>query len=121
MGLGNKHVLQKRPSQNQQEGRDTDAARRGDLGERIKECERGGEEKKSEIETGEGMNHIPVESSNVISIGYDGKSLQVLFRHGGMYEFKNVPKEEYEELMGSPSKGEFIHKRIKGKFESVKL
>lgn len=37
------------------------------------------------------MNMIPVSSSNISSIGYDGTNLYVLFNSGGLYEYFNVP------------------------------
>jgi hypothetical protein len=61
---------------------------------------------------------IPVSSSNVESIGYSEstESLFVKFLNGSIYEYKNVPKMEYEQLMAAPSIGSYMHRNIKGSY-----
>jgi len=62
------------------------------------------------------MERIHVESSNVISIGYDEGSLilEVEFNSG-------IPSYLYEELMASGSKGGYLHQNIKGNYSYEKI
>lgn len=56
-----------------------------------------------------------VDSSNVLSIGYEPTSctLEVEFKDGGLYQYYNVPEQIYQEFMASTSKGKFLHAYIK--------
>lgn len=60
------------------------------------------------------MNMIPVSSSNISSIGYDGTNLYVLFNSGGLYEYFDVPQSIYNELMSASSHGSYLANYIKG-------
>ena len=60
------------------------------------------------------MNMIPVSSSNISSIGYDGTNLSVLFNSGGLYEYFNVPQSIYNGLMSASSHGSYLANYIKG-------
>jgi len=61
---------------------------------------------------------IPVESSNLESIGYDQstQTLEVEFDSGGIYEYFNVPQNIFEAFLTAPSKGEFLYREIKGAY-----
>ncbi|AOF53691.1 KTSC domain-containing protein [Rodentibacter caecimuris] len=61
------------------------------------------------------MHHIPVHSSNVLSIAYDEnfQILEVKFRSGGTYQYLNVPLSRYTGLMSAGSKGGYIADYIK--------
>jgi len=63
----------------------------------------------------EQMDREMVESSNVLSIGYEPTSgtLEVEFKSGGIYQYFNVPEPIFKELMASDSKGKFINVYIK--------
>lgn len=69
------------------------------------------------------INHMPVQSSSVETIGYDAETgeLHVSFKGTGKYVYQRVPKHVYESLMISGSKGNFLHHNIKGNFEFAKL
>lgn len=60
-----------------------------------------------------------VVSSNVKSIGYsyDRKILEIEFMNDQVYQYFEVPIEVCNALAASDSKGAFIAKNIKGKFE----
>jgi len=60
------------------------------------------------------MERQPVESSNLVSIGYDHdtSTLEIEFRQS-IYQYFDVPHHIYEELMNSRSKGSFHHQNIK--------
>jgi hypothetical protein len=72
------------------------------------------------------MDRTPVTSSNVASIGYDPatQELHVGFkgRDGeSVYSYSGVPKDVYDGLMASESKGGFLNSHIKGKYGHSKL
>ena len=60
------------------------------------------------------MDRQPVNSSTVISIGYEPTSstLEVEFKNG-IYQYYNVPESIYQQFMESDSKGKFLHAYIK--------
>ncbi len=63
----------------------------------------------------EKMEREMVESSTVLSVGYDSatETLEVEFKNGGIYQYYNVPVPLYQEFMASESKGKFLHVYIK--------
>lgn len=64
------------------------------------------------------MEREMVDSSTVLSVGYDPTSgtLEVEFKNGGIYQYYNVPEPIYQSLMGSDSKGKFLHAYIKPEY-----
>ena len=60
-----------------------------------------------------------LDSEMLLAAGYDQKSriLQVVFRTGGTYRYKNVPSDKYDELMSAESIGQYMHKNIIGHYE----
>jgi hypothetical protein len=77
------------------------------------------------------MNLIPVVSSNIKAIGWqanvmkDGTYqpkdiLRVEFMSGLVYDYLNVSKTVFEELMASESKGSYINRKIKDKYTCIK-
>lgn len=69
------------------------------------------------------INHAPVQSSSIRSIGYNTETgdLHVNFHDTGSYVYHNVPPEKYEALMMASSKGSFLHTQFKGAHEYTKL
>lgn len=65
------------------------------------------------------MKFIPVESEMLIAVRYDETtgSLEVIFRSGERYRYKNVPPFEYEGLLTAKSQGQYMHNRILGRFD----
>jgi len=63
----------------------------------------------------ENMERETVDSSTVLSIGYEPTSstLEVEFKNGGLYQYYNVPEPIHQQLMASDSKGKFLHTYIK--------
>ena len=61
------------------------------------------------------MNRIPVNSSNLSSIGYDESSqtLEVEFNHGGVYQYFGVPISVYRGLKEASSHGQYFDANIK--------
>jgi len=64
------------------------------------------------------MNRIPVDSSNLASVGYDPESLvlEAEFKNGKAYQYFDVPQGTYDELMSSSSKGSYMNNVIKKQF-----
>jgi hypothetical protein len=60
-----------------------------------------------------------VTSSNLASVGYDARAkvLEVEFRSGAIYRYRDVPAEIHAELMSAESKGQYFVRRIRGRFE----
>ena len=69
------------------------------------------------------MKFIPVESSMVLGVRYDeaARGLEVIFRTGEKYLYKNVPKFVYEGLINAESQGQYMHKYILGRFDYERL
>ena len=57
---------------------------------------------------------IPVVSSNIESIGYNEETqiLRVKFLNGAIYEYKNVPLIEFEQLKNTSSVGSYLNRNI---------
>jgi len=66
---------------------------------------------------------IPVESSQIQSIGYDPatKTLLVNFKRGGIYSYAGVPQEVFDAFLAAESKGKFLGREIKGKYPFIRL
>lgn len=61
---------------------------------------------------------IPVESSNVKSVGYDedNKNIYVELINGKCYTYVNVPKKIFEDLLIAPSIGSYINRYLKDSY-----
>ena len=62
-------------------------------------------------------------SSVVAALRYNAEKmiLQVVYMSGKVYEYKSVPKKIYEAMRHSSSKGIYLNKYIKGKYEFEKV
>lgn len=62
-----------------------------------------------------------VESSNVAYAEYNNllNILEVGFKNNSVYRYFNVPKDVYEQLLTSDSKGRFMHEKVVGKYRSM--
>jgi len=69
------------------------------------------------------MDRATVISSNIRSVGYDPTSsiLEVEFNSGSIYQYLDVPESEYEGLMNADSKGRYLNRNIKGRYEDIKV
>ena len=61
------------------------------------------------------MNRDFVASSNISSVGYDPatQTLEVEFLNGSIYQYFNVGQGLFDEMMASPSKGQFLNTYIR--------
>ena len=62
-----------------------------------------------------------VKSSNIRRIGYEDNNLIVEYLSGTKYKYKKVPKEIYDAMLESDSKGRFMNSVIKGKYDYEKV
>ena len=69
------------------------------------------------------MKREPLDSSSLRSAGYDPAAhvLEVEFRNGGVYQYLEVPDEEFEEFITAPSKGRYLNTEIKPRHPARKL
>lgn len=69
------------------------------------------------------MQHQPVSSSNIASIGYDQATqiLEVEFLNGTVYQYFNVPLPVYEGVMGAGSHGTYLNAHIKNQYQYHKV
>ncbi|MFW5872052.1 MAG: KTSC domain-containing protein [bacterium] len=60
------------------------------------------------------MEMISVDSSNLDSVGYDDDSgiLVIEFKKGAAYEYYDVPRYVFDELLGAESKGKYANHNI---------
>lgn len=66
---------------------------------------------------------IPVESATIASIAHDSFSevLEVIFRHGGIYEYANISDEKFKKMLKSKSTGRFFNQKIRAKHRYRKV
>lgn len=65
----------------------------------------------------ENITFTPVESSNIISVGYDETTSSMYVNYpSGTYKYDGVDKSVYESFLTSPSKGRFMNENIKGQY-----
>jgi hypothetical protein len=62
------------------------------------------------------MERTSVTSSNVESVGYDedSQTLEVEFKNGGIYQYFDVKKDVFDDLLSADSIGAYLSARIKG-------
>lgn len=67
------------------------------------------------------MRMIPVSSSDIASVGYEGSTLHIRFNFGGLYAYYNVPASIYNGLLNANSKGRYFHANIKGRYGDTRI
>jgi hypothetical protein len=55
-----------------------------------------------------------VKSQSISKIGYFRRTMNVVFQNGKTYEFKKVPRVEFDKFTSSDSKGKFFLNEVKG-------
>lgn len=68
------------------------------------------------------MQRTPVQSSNLVSVGYDAETevLEVEFK-SGVYRYYDVPPEEYAKFTEAESLGRHMGTHIRGKYRTEKV
>jgi hypothetical protein len=69
------------------------------------------------------MERTPVESSQLVSVGYDPatSTLEIEFKGGGIYQYFDVSPEVHKAFIEAESLGRYFGKEIRGKFKFEKL
>ncbi|TKJ39111.1 KTSC domain-containing protein [candidate division LCP-89 bacterium B3_LCP] len=69
------------------------------------------------------MKRIPVDSTNVASVGYDPptQTLEIEFHSGGIYQYFDIPQTVYDELLKAGSVGKFLNAHIKGSYRYARV
>lgn len=62
-----------------------------------------------------------VKSTSIAEIGYKRRTMNVKFVNGKLYEFKRVPRAQFDQFSSSTSKGKFFNKKIKESYPSIEL
>ncbi len=62
-------------------------------------------------------------SSNVARISYDADNatLEVEFHNGSIYQYYEVSQNVWDDFKVAPSKGQFIHQYLKGKYRYARV
>jgi len=63
------------------------------------------------------MVMIPVNSSAIRAVGYDGYTLTVEFHHGDPYDHPGVPYSVFIGLLTAGSKGAYYNRNIRGRYK----
>jgi hypothetical protein len=68
------------------------------------------------------VRYFNVKSSSVKRIGYDKRHqiLSIEYADHGPYNYYDVPEEIFEGLLESPSKGEYVNRKIRQKYDYSK-
>lgn len=66
---------------------------------------------------------VPVESSVLASVLYlpEQRLLEIEFRSGRRYQYFDVPKQRYDDLLTTESKGSYFNANIRNRFASSQL
>jgi hypothetical protein len=69
------------------------------------------------------MKRTRVESSSIVSVGYDRKKeiLELEFIGGAVYQYFEVPEEEYRWLIDADSKGRYVNQNIKDNYRFMQV
>ena len=70
------------------------------------------------------MERIPLDSSNIISVGYDKerKTLEIEFASGAIYQYFDVPKSVYSKLIDADSHAKYFDRNIKkSNYEYIRI
>ena len=69
------------------------------------------------------MTRKPVSSSNLAEIGYDysTQTMEVCFKSGHIYQYFDVPRGVYDELMRAESPGGYLSSVVKGRFRYARV
>lgn len=69
------------------------------------------------------MQRIPVQSSNLCSVGYDEatKTLEIEFQSGSIYRYHGVPPSVYQGLMSASSHGKYFHQHIRDVYHYTRI
>lgn len=60
-----------------------------------------------------------VDSDVFHAVGYDAEIqvLEIIFNNGRIYQYRDVPRQVFEGLMASDSKGHYFNDNVRGEFD----
>ncbi|MCA9933042.1 MAG: KTSC domain-containing protein [Ardenticatenaceae bacterium] len=69
------------------------------------------------------MKRTAVSSSNLASVGYDPESqiLEIEFNSGRVYQYFDVPQDEYDGLMNADSHGRYFNQNIRDNYRYTRI
>jgi len=67
------------------------------------------------------MYRIPVNSTNIRSIGHENGVLEVEFTSGDVYQYFNVPEYLYQQFLQAPSHGQFLNDHVRYNYRYQKI
>jgi hypothetical protein len=67
------------------------------------------------------MEMVPVNSSNIARVGYEGGTLYIEFHTGAVYQYFDVPENIHQDLMNASSQGQYFASYIKGRFRFARV
>lgn len=67
------------------------------------------------------MNRQPIDSSMILSAGYENGIMEVEFKNGTVYQYDGVDRYIFEDFLSSESKGKYLHKLIKNQYPGKKI
>lgn len=69
------------------------------------------------------MERIPVKSRDIAVVGYDAEAntLEVVFRLGGVYHYKDVAPGTHREFLNAPSLGTYFRDHIRENYAFEKI
>lgn len=67
------------------------------------------------------MKMIPVSSSDIVAVGYEGTTLYIEFNRGATYSYSAVPQSVYNGLMNAYSHGTYFHQYIKNAYRGTRI
>src|SRR5688572_27368183 len=71
----------------------------------------------------EEMKFMPVNSRMILGVRYNTKTreMDIVFRTGEKYRYKQVPRAVYDELLDADSHGQYVHKKVLGHYDYERL
>lgn len=68
------------------------------------------------------MDLQPVISSNIVAIGYDPETRELVIQFkAARFRYADVPPEIHSDLMGAESIGSYFARTIKGQYEATRI
>lgn len=70
-----------------------------------------------------GIPRVAIDSTSVASVGYDegARVLEIEFRGGRVYRYRDVPPAVHRLLLRAPSIGEFVNRIVRPRFEGERV
>lgn len=69
------------------------------------------------------MERTAVKSKDIAVVGYDPneQTLEVVFRQGGVYHYKDVAQDTHKQFLSAPSLGIYFRDNIREKYKYEKI